>query len=429
MITHSPHAKNRNHWIVTVGIVLFFATLFHTVPAKGRVGGAGGVKAGQKRSSSGSTRSYWIKNWEGESTLSVALLNGVLLIFSLLLAAAGILDLRDWRRRRALRRLSQRQVRYKEVDQWGRERPGFDTEGFLKEVSELGYALQKAWSNAELNTVRAGLSDGVYQRLRLQLEMMALLGVTNRISDVRVNDVWLAGAETSGPHDVLHVGIRCVMRDAMSVLGQSELNWESREPFTEYWSFLRNRGVSDGKPLVALSCPQCSSPIEAKAEQVSRCSHCGVLLNSGRHGWVLSAITQSGFFPCSVSELWFKKSTDELAATILRSDTAFSRQLIEDFASTAFIAVCEVLSTGETTTLARFATTGLIEHLLDEARTESFRYYRLFAEAVALNDVRHIGRFELALVEVKHVEQRVPFSEGVARWELMGEQEEVTRQY
>lgn len=214
-----------------------------------------------------------------------------------------------------------------------RSDPTFDRDAFLRRVRVAFDKIQAAWSVQDLTTVRAFLSDGVYERFNLQFLEQKALGFRNQVDHVQVHAMTLAQADAEGPFDTLAVRVTAQARDFdVSLADGSKLPGTDRdEPFVEIWSFLRRRGAKtdSSKPgLIEGNCPNCGGGIDIN--QSATCKYCGALLRSGQYDWVLAEITQE-------SE-WRSDRPAALpgVAAVRKRDADFNVQELEDLASVCF---------------------------------------------------------------------------------------------
>ncbi len=210
--------------------------------------------------------------------------------------------------------------------------PNFSMEIFLERAKEIFLRLQEAWSSGDMTPVRNFLSQGVYNRFKIQLEIMRNMeGLKNVMSDVNVVSMSPIGISVSSPHLTLHVALKAEARDVTVPTGinddelQRLLKKTSVARFTEVYSFTRklNAHSDSSRDLLKGQCPRCGF-VPENFSQVNKCPSCGALYNSGEYDWVLSEITQM--------EEWKPTSADEVSGLA----DGMSRQVIEDRASYLF---------------------------------------------------------------------------------------------
>ncbi|MEK6248802.1 MAG: hypothetical protein N2C12_11525, partial [Planctomycetales bacterium] len=144
----------------------------------------------------------------------------------------------------------------------------------------------------------------------------------------------LAEATSANVFDTLTVQVTASAIDYRVSIDTGKYLSGSRSPddFTEFWSFVRRKGVqtnTDKAGLIEGYCPNCGDSI--RLNQVEKCGSCEALLRSGEHDWVLTEITQAcEWRPRSIQE-------QETACSYRNSsDPGFNIQHLEDRASVVF---------------------------------------------------------------------------------------------
>ena len=210
--------------------------------------------------------------------------------------------------------------------------PAFALEAFLNRCHDLLPGVQDAWSKQDMSPVRHFISDGVFDRFALQLEMQKGCGIRNEMRDVRVLGSRLVGSASDRFFDTLHVAITAEAVDTLlSLEGGSLLQGENApEEFTEIWTFLRRPGAKTlARPgLLEGYCPNCGNQLQLSTSIT--CESCQALINSGEYDWVLSEITQQ--------EAWSVPVVEQIqgVAELQQSDPGFNPQAIEDRVSALF---------------------------------------------------------------------------------------------
>lgn len=210
--------------------------------------------------------------------------------------------------------------------------PNFSMEVFLDRAREIFLRLQDAWSSGDMAPVRNFLSQGVYNRFKIQLEIMRNVeGLKNIMSDVEVLTVNFIGVSANPPFVTIHVSVNAKARDVMlpADAGDDEarrlLSKSSASTFSEVYSFTRklNAQSDPSRDLLKGQCPRCGF-VPDNFAQVNKCPNCGALYNSGEYDWVLSEITQI--------EEWKAFSAGDVSGLA----EGMSSQVIEDRASYLF---------------------------------------------------------------------------------------------
>ena len=210
--------------------------------------------------------------------------------------------------------------------------PAFTQEAFLNRCHDLLPGVQDAWSKQDMSPVRHFISDGVFDRFALQLEMQKGCGIRNEMRDVRVLGSRLVGSASDRFFDTLHVAITAEAVDTLiSLEGGSLLQGENApEEFTEIWTFLRRPGAQTlARPgLLEGYCPNCGNKLQLSTSIT--CESCQALINSGEYDWVLSEITQQEAWSVPVVE------QTQGVAELQQTDLGFNPQAIEDRVSALF---------------------------------------------------------------------------------------------
>lgn len=128
---------------------------------------------------------------------------------------------------------------------WGRLEvpPGFDVQGF-EQVSKTNFIrLQKAWDAGDLSSLRAFLTDDLFDEMKKQLDErhMDFSGKTNQ-TDVVTLEAKLLGVEEVADGHMASVEFTGMIREDVSA---------GAEPFCEVWNLVKNNSVADSGWLLA----------------------------------------------------------------------------------------------------------------------------------------------------------------------------------
>jgi hypothetical protein len=250
----------------------------------------------------------------------------------------------------------------KVVDGIRADDPAFAPGAFLERAIAIDGKIQEAWSGGNMAPVRNLVSQGVYNRFRLQLKLMREQeGLQNLVDNFQPRTVSLMSSSLSHEYQTLHVHIYAEARDVTLPVTATEeekkhaLVMALDNGFAEVYSFTRRRGARTdaSKNLLASQCPNCGTVADAAGES-NRCKSCGTIYNSGEFDWVLSEITQG-------SE-WKDDSAREVPglAALEKENLSINRQVIEDRASYLFWRWIACQATGSTAPLARDATANFL---------------------------------------------------------------------
>jgi uncharacterized tellurite resistance protein B-like protein len=284
--------------------------------------------------------------------------------------------------------------------------PQFELRTVIDRVSRLFPTLQEAWFKRDLTPVRPFLSDATYQRLNVQLQLLAAQGVRDAIADVRLLGAQLIGLQQSEWFDSIHIRVRGEMRDTDVPASHSDAQALAAarkvapESFTEVWTFVRKPGAQTriGQDLFQGKCPNCGAPYKGGATNV--CEYCQAVVNSGNYDWTLSEITQG---------IEFNRHVPNVPGLFQarQADPALNLEILEDRASLLFWKWIDAQSQADARRMAQVASSEMVSQLSQEL--ESFRAQgsrRAFLEcAVGAVNTRALevnpGGYDRAHVEIR----------------------------
>jgi tellurite resistance protein len=212
--------------------------------------------------------------------------------------------------------------------------PDFDTTSFLSRFSAAFHQIQNAWQQQNMQPVQHFVSDSIFERFTLQIQEQQDMDYRDQMEHIQIRSASLAEANASHVFDVLTVQITASAIDYRVSIetGKYLSGNRTADTFTEFWSFIRRRGVQteSAKPgLIEGHCPNCGDSI--RINQLEKCKSCDAVLRSGEYDWVLAEITQACVWrPHSLQVLGKAQSYRE------RRDPGFNIQHMEDRASVIF---------------------------------------------------------------------------------------------
>jgi predicted lipid-binding transport protein (Tim44 family) len=172
--------------------------------------------------------------------------------------------------------------------------PNFSEQIFLDRAQAAFFALQKAWMDRNLEPARVYMSDGIYQRWKMQIDAMVAAHKRDVLENLVVGGIRIVKVQTDANFDAITVRIDASAAD-YQVDDSNRLVSGSRqvEPFTEYWTFIRSAAARTraGEGAEITQCPNCGAPLSLNESGV--CSYCKAIVTSGQFGWVLDNITQA----------------------------------------------------------------------------------------------------------------------------------------
>ncbi|MBA3829014.1 MAG: TIM44-like domain-containing protein [Taibaiella sp.] len=345
--------------------------------ATARVGGAGGHSSSGSHSSSHYSSSSSYGHYSSSSSGGGGMGPGgalAVLVITLVIASPFIIVSRRKNRRKAM---EQEIADAMPAEQFPFP-PGLDPE----KIAAAFLAIQNAWQIQDLKQVRKWLSDGMYQRLTLQIKMMNALKQKNILSNIRIKNIKVARLGISGNYEIADVAIGFIMDDSFTSATLPQLDEKYKDDTAaEYWTFIKRIGSEQEKNLYDnANCPNCGALFETKMGEISRCSNCNTLTNNATYDWILSEITQG--------EDYDENEPDYRdLVTSLQNDPFFAVQCVEDIASNIFMQVMNVLSGADPIHLSRFADAHVVEEIMLMRQAQGpVLFDRLFLNDVTLNN-------------------------------------------
>lgn len=276
--------------------------------------------------------------------------------------------------------------------------PDFSPELFMEKVNIIATRLQEAWSEGDMMPVRNYVSQGIFNRFRLQLELMIEEEeIRNLVADYKIKMLSALALSKSKCYETLHVKMDCNLYDVIVNAGLSKdekqkiLAKTPKVDLTEIYSFTRKIGVktNTSRDWLKGECPRCGY-IPDNFSENNKCQSCGSIYNSGEFDWVLSEITQ----PIE----WREDSWSHIEglSELEGKNLSMNRQVIEDRASYLFWRWVYSLVKGSATPLARDA----VPRFLKVFPQQKHKFYNTAIGAVDLISVKVEEKDAIAKVKI-----------------------------
>lgn len=251
-----------------------------------------------------------------------------------------------------------------------------------QKISTAFMAIQDAWQRQDLAGVRRWLSDGMYQRLTLQIQMMRILGQKNLLKNIQVGGISIASSRVSGNYQTVEVAIAFSMDDSFISNKYPQFNEEyTGDSAIEYWTFIKRTDAEGGKDLYANgNCPNCGATFEVKMGEICRCSNCNTMTNSAAYDWILSEITQSDDFTGGAGMAY-----DAHLKELTQNDPFFAVQRMEDIASNVFVQVMECITSGNKKRLHFFADEQAVAQVETAMNNRRFVFDRFYINSTTIS--------------------------------------------
>lgn len=258
----------------------------------------------------------------------------------------------------------------------------FEREGFKERARTIVARLHEAKSLGDMRSCRCYLSQGIYNRFRIELKLQRELQHQQAILwDFRILSFDIVRAHRAADYDCIDVRLEAQVQavtlpaetaqDAAVVAAQKV----PRTRITEYYSFMRHKDAKTLTKEIIDSCSRCGTLL-AKEGEITKCKSCGALMSSGEFDWVLSAVTS--------------KKQYQLGLKRVRSLEGQSFDRIEDRAAFIFWRYAFACATQEKQILHRDAveeflnatqfTTTLTEFAVNSINVERYRVSDSFSE-------------------------------------------------
>ncbi len=158
-----------------------------------------------------------------------------------------------------------------------RERdPDFSLAGIEAHVRALHALLRESAAQGSMSPIQPWLSDALHLRLVLERRLFGSSTLLSAATPPLVG-VLVLGLERSPSFQSLRVRVTARADDGAMV--------------SQEWVLLRRPGTTTAaQGLREGACPGCGAPLQLA--QTLRCAHCGAVVNSGVHDWVLVDVTQ-----------------------------------------------------------------------------------------------------------------------------------------
>jgi hypothetical protein len=172
--------------------------------------------------------------------------------------------------------------------------PNFSPQVFIDRAQQTFFVLQNAWMARNLEPARIYLSDGIYNRWKLQVEQFVAMHKRDVLEDLAVNGCLIAKVGGDANFDHITVRFDAIAKDyEVDDAGKMVSGDKTIQPFTEYWTFIRSQAARSrvGETAQITQCPNCGAPVSINESGV--CAYCKATVTTGQFGWVLDNITQA----------------------------------------------------------------------------------------------------------------------------------------
>lgn len=171
--------------------------------------------------------------------------------------------------------------------------PLFNKDEFLSWASDLFVKLQYAWSDRNLESIRAFETPELYEQTQEQVDRYIKNKQINVLERVSVNFAKLYKFERQGDRDNLTIMLESKMIDyIIDEDTRKIIKGDTNNKYNHYLlTFVRNTGTKtreDGAKVETMNCPNCGAPTEITSS--GKCPYCGSVITTDDHGWSLASL-------------------------------------------------------------------------------------------------------------------------------------------
>jgi hypothetical protein len=170
--------------------------------------------------------------------------------------------------------------------------PEFSWSKFQARAGLIFNELQAAWSTLNWDRARPHETDSIFQMHQYWIDAYRRQGLRNALDQSRITAMQPVKIQEDAFYNAITLriwaeGFDYTVDGNGNVVAGSKTNLRR---WSEYWTFIRNRGSKPGPAHADLNCPNCGAPLKINAAGV--CEYCSGKITSGDFDWVLSKIEQ-----------------------------------------------------------------------------------------------------------------------------------------
>lgn len=170
--------------------------------------------------------------------------------------------------------------------------PEFSWGAFEARAKLIFEELQAAWSTLNWERARPHETDNLFQMHQYWINAYRRQGLRNVLDQAQIKSMQPVKIQEDAFYNAITMriwaeGYDYTVDSAGKVVSGSKTTLRT---WSEYWTFIRNRGTKQKPPGAELNCPNCAAPLKINAAGI--CEFCGGKITSGEFDWVLSKIEQ-----------------------------------------------------------------------------------------------------------------------------------------
>lgn len=151
--------------------------------------------------------------------------------------------------------------------------------------------LQQAWTSLKWERARPYESDQLFQFHQFWMHEYEAQNLRNVLEDIELERLQPVRMKSDTYFDAITVRIWASMKDYTVDASDRVVcgNRRRQRKFTEYWTFMRRRGVKESESDDS-NCPNCGGHLKINMSGI--CEYCDSKVTNGEFDWVLSRIEQ-----------------------------------------------------------------------------------------------------------------------------------------
>jgi len=170
--------------------------------------------------------------------------------------------------------------------------PAFSWGEFETRAALIFNELQAAWSSLNWERARPHETDNIFQMHQYWIDAYKRQHLRNALDNCKIIAMQPMKIKADAFYDAITLRIWAEGNDyTVDQNGKVVAGSKNRlRRWSEYWTFIRNRGAGTRPAHADLNCPNCGAALKINATGI--CEFCGGKITSGDFDWVLSKIEQ-----------------------------------------------------------------------------------------------------------------------------------------
>ena len=170
--------------------------------------------------------------------------------------------------------------------------PDFSWGAFQARARLIVDELQAAWSTLDWDRARPHETDNLFQMHQYWIDAYRRQHLRNMLDQCTITAMQPVKIKEDKFYNSITVRIGAQGYDyTVDANGRVVSGSKTQlRRWSEYWTFIRNRGAKPAAARADLNCPNCGAPLKVNAAGI--CEFCGGKITSGEFDWVLSRIEQ-----------------------------------------------------------------------------------------------------------------------------------------